>query len=147
MNQQRRFGSVFIPFDHFHDSFLLSGCYAQPSLLVFMYLNMRKASLFQQFFQLRIPVDGHAVYDLRPLVIPVRIPAAFVADQERAAGFRTRCTSRKQETGSGQKYTVSKAVTASKQPFGNSIRSTLPSAPHNFPLGSPRRYACVLFPH
>ena len=70
--------------------------------------------------------NGHAFNFPRPLVVLVRVAAALVADQERAAGLQHPVNLRKHRCRFGQKYTVSNAVTASNQSFAKMICSTLP---------------------
>lgn len=62
-------------------------CDAEPSLFIFVYLHGMKAGLFQKLLQLFVLVDGHAADLLRPLLIPGFVAAAFIADEEHAAGL------------------------------------------------------------
>ena len=53
-----------------------------------MYLNIVKARLLQIRFQLCVFVDGHAADDFRPLLVPVRVAVALVADENGSAALQ-----------------------------------------------------------
>ena len=68
-----------------HDLSSLLCCDAKPSSGVLMNLELTKPAFFQQGFQLPGPINFHAADPFFPL-LPLIVAAAFVADQERAAG-------------------------------------------------------------
>ena len=73
-------------FRHDRTSFLC--CNAQPSLFVFVALNLTKSCLFQIHFQISIRIDGHTVNDLRPFVVFCCFAVCFVTDEKSPAGLQ-----------------------------------------------------------
>ena len=61
---------------------------AEPSALVFVYPNVAKSRVLEEFLYFIIVVYRHAVNYFRPFVVFFVVPAAFVADHERAAGLQ-----------------------------------------------------------